>query len=316
MDQEAALTAGVIGLGEIGRGAASGLRRAGVPLVVCDVRPEATAAFVDSAVVAASPAELGGRCDVVLAAVLDDVQLLAVLDAGTGALSTMAPGSTVLVLSTVSLDTLEAVAEAAAAKGVAVVDCAVSGGTAAADDGSLVAMVGGDDDAVERVRPVVEAFSSLVVPMGPLGSGLRAKLARNLVQYGSWLAAYEAQVLAEAAGIELSKLAEVIRASDRKIGGAATLMFRPTAAPFRPSDDAGMVAAMERAASLAHKDLRAALALAGRLGVSLPLGAMAEARADAVFGVGPDVDSGAGATHDGPGMLSDGSADERRGGES
>ena len=316
MGDGAGLTAGVIGLGEIGRGAASGLVRAGIPLVVCDVRPEATAAFAESAVVAAGPAEVGARGDVVVAAVLDDAQLLAVLDADTGALSTMAAGSTVLVLSTVSLDTLETVATWARAKGVALVDCAVSGGTAAAADGSLVAMVGGDHDALERVRPVVEAFSSLVVPMGPLGSGLKAKLARNLVQYGSWLAAYEAQVLAEAAGIELSKLADAIRASDRKIGGAATLMFRPTTAPFSPSDDAGLVAAMERAASLAHKDLRAALALADRLGISLPLGAMAEARADAVFGVGPDLDSNSGAIPDRPGVPSDGMADHRRGGGS
>jgi 3-hydroxyisobutyrate dehydrogenase len=288
MGEQAAHVGGVIGLGEIGRGAASGLARAGVPLVVCDVRPEATAAFAPTAAVVGDPAEVGARCDVVLTAVLDDTQVLSVLDPRTGALSAMAPGSTVLVLSTVSLDTLETVAAAAAGKGVAVVDCAVSGGSAAAADGSLVAMVGGEPDAVERVRSVVECFSSLVVPMGPLGAGLRAKLARNLVQYGSWLAAYEAQVLAEAAGVDLAKLAEVIRASDAKIGGAAALMFRRSAAPFGPADDPGIVKAMERAAALAHKDLRAALALAGRLGVSLPLCAMAEARADAVFGVAPD----------------------------
>ena len=76
-----------------------------------------------------------------------------------------------------------------------------------------------------------DAIGSLTVRMGPFGTGLAAKLARNLVQYGSWLAAYEGQVLAEAAGIELSKLAQVIRASDAKIGGASTLMFRSTVAP-------------------------------------------------------------------------------------
>jgi len=124
--------------------------------------------------------------------------------------------------------------------------------------------------------------------MGPLGAGLQAKLARNLVQYGSWLAAYEGQVLAEAAGIELAKLAEVIRASDKLIGGASTLMFRRSVAPFTPDDDAGLVKAMEAAAALAHKDLRAALEQAEAHGVALPLAAMAEARADALFGVGPD----------------------------
>jgi 3-hydroxyisobutyrate dehydrogenase len=152
----------------------------------------------------------------------------------------------------------------------------------------LVSMVGGDDDVVERIRPVLDAFSSLVVRMGPLGSGLQAKLARNLVQYASWLAAYEAQVLAEAAGIELAKLAQVIRASDARIGGASTLMFRRTVAPFSADDDEGLVNAMRTAATLAHKDLRAAMELAAGLGIELPLAAMTDDRADALFGIGPD----------------------------
>ena len=279
---------GVIGLGEIGRGVAEGVLRAGLDLVVCDVLPEATATFAGRATVAAGPAELGTASDVIVVAVVDDAQVLAVLDPVGGALSSVSPGSTVLLLSTVAPATVDRVAAMCGDKGVGVVDCGVSGGPAAAAEGGLVAMVGGDDDALGRVQPVVDAFSSLVVHMGPLGTGLQAKLARNLVQYASWLAAYEAQVLAEAAGIELAKLAQIIRASDKKIGGASTLMFRTTAAPFAPSDDEGLVRAMGRAAQLAHKDLRAALALAERLGVSLPLCAMTEARADALFGLAPD----------------------------
>ena len=146
-------------------------------------------------------------------------------------------------------------------------------------------MVGGDAAVIERVRPVLDAFTSLVVHMGPLGSGLKAKLARNLVQYGSWLAAYEAQVLAEAAGIELAKLAEVIRASDQLIGGSSRLMFRDTVAPLPADADAGFVAAMAAGASLAHKDLRAAIALGQSLEVDLPLAAMTDDRCDDVFGI-------------------------------
>lgn len=289
MENSAALTAGVIGLGDIGRGVATAVARAGIPLVVCDLRPEAAADFAETAVVASTPAELAPSCDVVVVAVVDDAQVLGVLDPRSGALSAARAGSTVLVLSTVSPDTVEAVAAMAGPRQVAVVDCGVSGGPAAAAEGSLVAMVGGEERAIERVRPVVEAFSSLVVTMGPLGTGLQAKLARNLVQYGSWLAAYEAQVLAEAAGIDAAKLARVIRASDQKIGGASTLMaVRSSAAPFGASDDAGLVQAMANAAKLAHKDLRAALALAERLEVSLPLCAMTDARADALFGLSPD----------------------------
>ncbi len=289
MNSEKSPTTGVIGLGSIGRGVAGALARAGLDLFVCDVRADATAEFADTARVAEAPSELGSSCDVIVVAVVDDEQVLSVLAGNRGALATASPGATVVVLSTISPATIRKLAELAGARGVEVLDCGVTGGPTAANEGSLVSMVGGEETAIERVRPVLEAFSSLVVHMGPLGSGLQAKLARNVVQYGSWLAAYEGQVLAEAAGIDLAKLAEVIRASDKMIGGASTLMFRRSVKPFAADDDRGLVSAMQAAASLAHKDVRAALELAEVLGASLPLAAMIETRADAIFGVGVDV---------------------------
>jgi 3-hydroxyisobutyrate dehydrogenase-like beta-hydroxyacid dehydrogenase len=162
----------------------------------------------------------------------------------------------------------------------------VTGGPAAAASGDLVCMVGGDPDVIERAGPVFDAISSLTVTMGPFGTGLAAKLARNLITYGSWLAAYEGQQLAEAAGISLAQLAEVVKASDVHIGGASRLMFRPTVAPFTDADDKGLVGAMQSGASLAHKDLRAALELAESLEVVLPLATMTEHRVDEIFGLG------------------------------
>ena len=129
------------------------------------------------------------------------------------------------------------------------------------------------------MRPVLDVISCLVLHMGPHGAGLSAKLARNLVQYGSWLAAFEAQELAEAAGIDLLKLGQAIRESDKRIGGASTLMFRTTAAPWPPDADAGLVGAMRAGSLLAHKDLAAALALGDELGVALPLAATDRGRA-------------------------------------
>jgi 3-hydroxyisobutyrate dehydrogenase-like beta-hydroxyacid dehydrogenase len=278
-------TVGVIGLGDIGRGVADALVRAGLPLVVCDLRAEATAPFQESSHVAPSPAVLGERCDVVVVAVVNDRQVLAVVAEDDGALAGMAPGGVVVILSTVSPGTVEAVATLAARRDVDVVDCGVSGGPQASAEGTLVAMVGGDTAAIERVHPVLDAFTSRVVRMGPLGAGLKAKLARNLVQYGSWLAAYEAQVLAEAAGIELAKLAEVIRESDKLIGGASRLMFRDTVAPLPADTHPDFVSAMAAGAALAHKDLRAAIELGTALDVDLPLARMTEDRCDAVFGL-------------------------------
>jgi len=279
-------TIGVIGLGAIGDGVAASVHAAGLPLVVCDVRSEATDRHADHATVAASPAELARAADIVVVAVVNDEQVTAVLSGPDGALAAGGPGTTFVVVSTITPHCVAAIGDEAAALAVPVVDCGVSGGPSAAASGNLVCMVGGDPAVIAGLAPLFDAMGSLTVTMGPFGTGLAAKLARNLVQYGGWLAAYEGQVLAEAAGIDLAKLAQVIRASDALIGGASTLMFRSTVAPFTESDDAGLIGAMQAGASLARKDLQAALALAGGLDVDLPLATMAKDRCDDIFGVG------------------------------
>lgn len=295
---------GVVGLGTIGAGVAEALLRAGFPTVVCDVRSDATDRFAGRATVAPDPAAVCRQAPVVLLAVVDDAQVRSVLlgaapgataengggpagpeGRGTGALAAARPGTVFVVLSTISADCLAEMGAAAVGAGCDVIDCGVSGGPQAAARGDLVCLVGGAADTVARVEPVLRAFSSVVLHMGGLGTGLAAKLARNLIQYGSWLAAHEGQRLAEAAGVPLSKLAEAVRAADARAGGPTALMFRPTAAPFTEADDAGLVAAMRGAAALARKDLRAALSLAADLGVSLPATAMAETKCDEVFGV-------------------------------
>ncbi len=279
-------TIGVIGLGTIGDGIATNLHAAGFPLVVCDVRAEAIERHADYATVAGSPADLARASDVVVVAVVNDEQVHDVLSGQEGALAAGAPGTTIVVVSTITTACVAAIGAEAAALGVPIVDCGVSGGPSAAASGNLICMCGGDPEVIASLEPLFGAVGSLTVTMGPFGTGLAAKLARNLVQFGGWLAAYEGQVLAEAAGIELAKLAQVVRASDAQSGGAATLMFRPTAAPFSVVDDQGLVEAMRAAAALAHKDVQAALALAEELDIELPLAAMTAARCGEIFGVG------------------------------
>jgi 3-hydroxyisobutyrate dehydrogenase len=118
--------------------------------------------------------------------------------------------------------------------------------------------------------------------------GIAAKLARNLIQYASWMAAYEAQRLAEAAGVPLLSLATAVQESDKNIGGSSRLMFDTSVTPFGPDAHPMIVDAMTVGAGLAHKDLAAALALGRELGLELPLAAMTADRIDAVFRIGPD----------------------------
>lgn len=276
----------VIGLGDIGGGVAGTLLEAGVDLTVCDVRPEALDRFRDGARVTSSPAEAAAHSEVLLVAVVNDAQVRSVVSGPDGVLSAGVPGRTVVVLSTVAITTIAELAAEAEPRGVSVVDCGVSGGPTAAATGELVCMVGGTDQGFAQIRPVLDVLGSLVLHMGPAGAGLSAKLARNVVQYGSWLAAYEAQVLAEAAGIRLPLLAQAIRESDKHIGGASRLMFRETARPLTPEDpfDAGLVGPMGAGARLAHKDLQAALALGASVGVDLPLTALTDELCNRIFG--------------------------------
>ena len=129
---EAKPVVGVIGLGPIGDGVATSVPRAGLPLVVCDVRPEATDRYRDTATVAASPADLVGQSDVVVVAVVDDEQVHAVLSGPGGGLAAAGPDTTFVIVSTISAPCVQAIGAEAAALGVAVLDCGVTGGPGAA----------------------------------------------------------------------------------------------------------------------------------------------------------------------------------------
>lgn len=288
-EEKDAMRVGVIGLGDMGGGLATSLLRAGLPVTVSDLREEATAPFREGAHVAATPKELAERSDVVLVVVFDDAQVRAVLQGPEGVFAGAAPGSTAVIVSTIPTDTVLEMRAEGAAKGIVVVDCGVSGGPDASAAGELVCMIGGSEEEVDHLRPVLDAVSCLVLHMGPPGAGLAAKLARNLITYGSWLAAFEAQELAEAAGIDLLKLGEAARESDKRIGGATRLMFRTTAEPWPADTDEGLLKLMRSGAEVTHKDLTTILELGAELGVELPLATLAERRCGRIYGFEGDI---------------------------
>jgi 3-hydroxyisobutyrate dehydrogenase len=251
---------------------------------VSDVRQEATAPFREGAHVAATPSELAARSDVVLVVVFNDAQVRAVLQGPDGVFAGAAAGTTAVIVSTIPTDTVLEMRAEGSTRGITVVDCGVSGGPDASAAGELVCMIGGSEEEIDRLRPVLDAVSCLVLHMGPPGAGLAAKLARNLITYGSWLAAFEAQELAEAAGIDLLKLGEAARESDKRIGGATRLMFRTTAAPWPAGSDEGLLKLMRSGAEVTHKDLTTILELGAELGVDLPLATLAERRCGLIYG--------------------------------
>jgi len=281
-ERSAAAPVGFVGLGQMGLPMARHLVGWPGGLVVCDARRAAVDALAGAgAQVATTPRALAERAEVVSVMVRDEVEVREVLLGDEGIVSGARPGTIVAVHSPLRPDTAPALVREAAPYGVAVVDAPVSGGVLGAHDGTLAVMAGGSPVAVRRLRPALEPWAALVVHVGPAGAGTRAQLARTLLQYATYAAAGEAQRLAEAAGIDLATLAAVVRHSDATLGGAATVMARPTAGRLSRADET--YGPLARVRDQGEAALAAALALGRDLGIDLPLAEAARvALADAL----------------------------------
>ncbi len=277
-------TVGFVGVGQIGAPIAEHLIDWPGGLVVADARPTATAPFAErGATAVATAAEVAARATVVSVMVRDDRQVEEVVAGEDGILATARPGSIVAIHSTVEAATPVRLAEVAADRGVELVDAPVSGGVGGARSGSLAVMVGGSDEAVERLRAPFEQFATLVVRVGGVGTGTRAKLARNLISFAAMAAVGEAARLAEAGGVDLVRLGEVVRHSDRVIGGPGMIMLRPTAGPLATDD--GLRTVFGHSLELGTKDLRLAIGLGDELAVDTPIAEVAVERLAAAFGL-------------------------------
>ena len=279
---------GFIGLGQIGGPMAARLVDWPGGLVVCDVAPEACAPLVDAGATAvATPAEVAAAgATVISVMVRDDVQVRQVLTGDDGILAAATPGTVVAVHSTIGADTAVELAAVAADLQVAVIDAPVSGGFMGAHEGTLALLIGGDADAVERCRAPFELMATLIVRFGPIGSGTRAKIARNLVTFASYAVVAESQRIAEAAGLSLQDLGEVVRHSDRITGGPGAIWIRTETGALADDDPLRPIMAHTRA--LGEKDLQLAVALAAELGVDAPFTALAGEALAAGLGVPHD----------------------------
>lgn len=194
----------VIGLGTIGRTIARHLLDSGVTLTVFDTRPEVSGEFeARGARLAASCADAGRSVDVVIEAVGDDSQVLSMVTAPDGVLTTLRPGTVLVLHSTVRLSTVRRVAAAAADRQVHVLDAGVST-LDSHETGVPAALVGAEAQDLDLMRPALSVYTKCVDNLSRLGSGITAELLRNLLGYLSLAAAYESSALAEAVGIDLT----------------------------------------------------------------------------------------------------------------
>lgn len=271
---------GYIGLGNQGAPMAKRLAEWPGGLIVFDVRAESMAPFAElGATLAGSVAEVA-KADVISVTVLNDEQ---VRDVVTQLAEHAAPGTVIAIHSTIEPTTAVELAEQLRPKGIHIVDAPVSGGAHAASKGELAVMVGADDEAYDKVKPVFKQWASLVVRAGEPGAGTKMKLARNMLTFIGFAAACEAQKLAEASGIDLQKLGRVVRHSDAQSGGPGAIMARDDTKPLAP--DHFLYNMFVHTRGLAEKDLSLALGLGSTVGVDLPLAELALANLAEGLGV-------------------------------
>ena len=198
---------GVIGLGNMGGRIARRIADGGERVIGYDADPARPAAA--GAEAAGSLAELAAA-DVALLSLPDSTVIEAVMADLEGELR---EGQIVVDLSTAAPSSTRAIHDRLAPRGVAYLDAGISGGAAAAEAGTLTVMVGGSEEALDTVRPVLAHFAKDVHHMGESGSGHVTKLLNNFLNGISLAATAEVMVAGRKAGLDLRKLLEVVNAS-------------------------------------------------------------------------------------------------------
>jgi 3-hydroxyisobutyrate dehydrogenase len=213
MSTQGIKTVGMIGAGRMGQPLIGHLARKGFEVGVHDIDP-AKRAPVEQRGGRWHPdaASVARASEVVLICVGYDRDLRDLLSPA-GALRELGSGSIVAVLSTVRPRTVIALADAAAKRGVHVVDCTLCRGGKAADEGTLLSFVGGGTEIVERLKPVIAAYSTDIVHTGEVGTAQVAKAANNLVMWACLIADHEALALAQRHGMEVEKLRAALQLS-------------------------------------------------------------------------------------------------------
>jgi 3-hydroxyisobutyrate dehydrogenase-like beta-hydroxyacid dehydrogenase len=205
---------GFAGIGRMGLPMARNVLDAGFPLTVFNRTPERCEPLVEAgATLAATPAELARASDVVITMVADGDAVRTLLDGPDGLLAGAEPGLVLAEMSTIGPLAAREVADRCAEHGVAMIDAPVSGSIAVATAGQLTILVGGEEAALERARPVLDAMSKAVLHLGPSGAGAAIKLAINLIIGATVQSVSEALVVAEASGIEREAAYDAIASS-------------------------------------------------------------------------------------------------------
>ncbi|WP_374246874.1 NAD(P)-dependent oxidoreductase [Zoogloea sp.] len=255
---------GFVGLGIMGRPMALNILKGGFDLTVWARRAESMAPLLEAgARGAASPAEVAAACDVVVSMVSDapDVEQVA-LGAG-GVAEGAKPGLIYIDMSTIAPAAAQSIAARLAERGVTMLDAPVSGGEVGAINAGLTIMVGGDEAAFEKAKPVLACMGKSVNLIGGAGAGQVTKACNQILTGVTVMAVAEAFNFARKSGVDAGKVREAL------LGGFAYSRIlenhgqRMLERNFKPGFKAWMH----------QKDMNIVVQEAHRLGLMLPTSA-------------------------------------------
>jgi len=270
---------GFIGMGHMGSHMVRRLLDAGYQLTVYDrTREKAQEVGQWGALVAQTPKELAANCQVVMVCVTDDKAQEDVMFGDDGALAGVHEGSMVIDLSTVSPDASRRLFQAA--KGVPMIDAAVSGSVPQVEQGSLVIFVGGEQETYQQCKPILDVLGENSFYMGASGMGTTMKLVVNTLLGLGMQALAEAIALGEKAGVEKGLLLDVLGQTAVLTPGQKSKLDNVRREQY-PTNFA---------LSLMHKDFSLVLSQAFDLSVSMPATAVAQQMYTAAMAKGLDED--------------------------
>lgn len=202
-----------LGLGVMGYPMAAHLKNKGGHEVTVYNRTRATAekwVGEHGGKFAPTPAEAAAGQDFVFSCVGNDDDLRSVTTGPQGAFATMKKGAIYIDNTTASAEVARELDQQAKAAGFSFLDAPVSGGQAGAENGVLTVMVGGEEEAFEKARPVIDAFARMIGLMGPAGSGQLTKMINQITIAGLIQGLAEGIHFGKKAGLDIEKVVEVI----------------------------------------------------------------------------------------------------------
>lgn len=267
MTDKTTLSVGFIGLGSLGEGLCHSLVKAGFPVTVTDLNKTAAKRLLAAG--AAWSDDVAGACrgaDVVITVLPSPAVSRKVVEGANGILESLRPGGVWIEMSTTDLDDLQRLAGLAAERGIAVLECPVTGGVHLANSGEITVLVGGDEATFHRVEVLLRTMGGEIIYMGKMGNASVVKVVTNMLAFIHLVAAGEAMMLPAKYGVDPDATYRAIRAS------SGNSFVHETESQLILSGSYNVKFTMD----LACKDLGLVNNIAEKLGVPLELGSITQ----------------------------------------